>query len=81
MAMMMAMTAKEIIEALGGYRAVAALLRKPAPLVWRWQHRGIPVHEWTSFAGLETARQRGIDLSVLVTHTARDAARRRAEVA
>lgn len=81
MAMIGVMTAKEIIEALGGYRAVAALLQKPAPLVWRWQNRGIPAHEWASVANLEPARTRGIDLSVLVTHTARDAARRPAEVA
>lgn len=41
------MSSPEIIEALGGYRKVAAIFDVPPPVAHKWLKRGIPARYWT----------------------------------
>lgn len=49
------MTHAEIVERLGGYRAVAAALGADATTTFRWPERGIPSHRWAEIVRLAGA--------------------------
>jgi hypothetical protein len=51
-------THPEIIAALGGYRTLAAALRRDPSVIWRWQRNGIPPKRWREVE--EAARRCGI---------------------
>ena len=52
----------ELLERLGGYRAVAAKLKRNPSSVFRWQSTGIPTAMWPALKRL--CDRKGIELTV-----------------
>lgn len=63
-----AMTHAAIIDALGGYRAVADALGKDPSIIWRWARHGIPLKRWVDVVLLaEVKGVGGVTVASLAT--------------
>ena len=61
------MTPKDVIDRLGGYRAVALEIPCDPTRVFRWQSEGIPGHRWPRILQIAQTHAADVSLDMLMS--------------